>query len=254
MVARGITRLLHQQHVGRALLCAASYFLCSIPGTFYQIYTQHLSQLRASLACDLTMHLSRSTPHPPPAKQVRGLLKSAVTEFDVYRKTHIFPTEAYRLLLLSTRAYLSTLLMLAYPLQARCACCACCPQCGCCAQAAAGRPAAGMLRMLPVLGWGGARHGAAAVTCLDPQYCSREFKQSTTPPTPKNQARPARRNLLAYCASHPPIRPPCTLQSGQLSLRAVRAQAAEVRVAGACLEQALGQLAASIDGSVMYTE
>lgn len=51
--------------------------------------------------------------------QVKSLLQFAASEFDVYEKSHIFPVEAYRLLVLNVRAYLSSLMMLLYPLQVR---------------------------------------------------------------------------------------------------------------------------------------
>lgn len=49
---------------------------------------------------------------------MRTLLKATITEFDVYSRQHTFPTPAYQLLLLNSRAFLSSLMMLLYPLQA----------------------------------------------------------------------------------------------------------------------------------------
>ncbi|GAB4816536.1 hypothetical protein N2152v2_003582 [Parachlorella kessleri] len=48
---------------------------------------------------------------------IRALLKAVPTEFDIYSPAHLFPTQAYDLLKLNLRAYLSSLMMLVYPLQ-----------------------------------------------------------------------------------------------------------------------------------------
>ncbi len=56
---------------------------------------------------------------PPAPLQVRSLLKVVPSEVDVYSPAHVFPTHAYDLLKLNIRAYLSSIMMLVYPLQVR---------------------------------------------------------------------------------------------------------------------------------------
>ena len=65
-----------------------------------------------------------SAAHPIPPMhcaallQVRTLLRYAAAEYDVYSRSHAFPVEAYRLLALNQRAFLSSLMTLHYSLQA----------------------------------------------------------------------------------------------------------------------------------------